>query len=124
MENKGYTEKDWKLYKSRIAGWQENYMDRLCKEYIELLSSETDASERFWKLDRRIREDKKKTGVIVQNSRNEMIFNILSLISEGAITEADLDGFSDELRERVGALVNMSKNMEQDFTDEMNKSIE
>ena len=26
MERKIYTEKDWKLFRSRISGWQEAYM--------------------------------------------------------------------------------------------------
>lgn len=33
------SKRDWKLYREKIAQWQENYMDRLNKEYIELLSS-------------------------------------------------------------------------------------
>ena len=27
---------DWKLYREKIAGWQENYMARLNKEYMDL----------------------------------------------------------------------------------------
>lgn len=38
MNQFGYPESDWKLYKSKIADWQEGYMEKLCKEYIELLS--------------------------------------------------------------------------------------
>lgn len=37
MQERGFTEKDWKLFRSKIADWQEAYMDRLNKEYIELL---------------------------------------------------------------------------------------
>lgn len=29
---------DWKLYRQKIAGWQEAYIERLNKEYIDLLS--------------------------------------------------------------------------------------
>ena len=25
---------DWKLFRAKIANWQENYMDKLNKEYI------------------------------------------------------------------------------------------
>ena len=35
MQERGITEKDWKLFKSKIADWQEAYMGRLNKEYIE-----------------------------------------------------------------------------------------
>ena len=38
MNQFGYPESDWKLYKSKIADWQEGYMEKLCKEDIELLS--------------------------------------------------------------------------------------
>jgi hypothetical protein len=30
---------DWKLFRERLPEWQEHYMERLTKEYIELLSS-------------------------------------------------------------------------------------
>ena len=39
MNQFGYPESDWKLYKSKVADWQEGYMAKLCKEYIALLSS-------------------------------------------------------------------------------------
>ena len=34
---------DWKLFRERISGWQEAYMERLTREYIELLSSDEPA---------------------------------------------------------------------------------
>ena len=40
MNQFGFPESDWKLYKSKIADWQEGYMEKLCKEYIALLSSD------------------------------------------------------------------------------------
>lgn len=53
------SERDWKLFRKKLPGWQEAYMERLCKEYIELLSSESKASERFWKLEKRLTDDRK-----------------------------------------------------------------
>ena len=91
MERMGFTEKDWKLFRSRVPGWQEAYMDRLNKEYIELLSGEGNASEKFWALEERINKDKKNKGVILRKSRSQMLSNILSLIEEGAIGYEDLD---------------------------------
>lgn len=58
-----FSEKDWKLFRSKIADWQEAYMEKLNGEYIELLSGEGDASEKFWTLEKRIRQDKKDCGV-------------------------------------------------------------
>ena len=66
-------------------------MDRLNKEYIELLSGEGNASDKFWALEERINKDKKDKGVILEMSRSQMLSNILSLIEEGAIGYEDLD---------------------------------
>ena len=104
MNQFGFSENDWKLYKSKIADWQEGYMEKLCKEYIDLLSSDRLSSDRFWELENRIREDKRATGVVVNNSRSNMISNILDLLHEGAITLDDLNDFSEELRERIKSI--------------------
>ncbi len=40
MSEYGFTKKDWSLFREKIADWQETYMDKLNKEYIELLSGE------------------------------------------------------------------------------------
>lgn len=101
MEIQEFTEKDWKLFRSKIVGWQEAYMDRLNKEYIELLSTDDNPSEKFWKLEERINQDKKKKGVILEKRRSRLIYNICNLINEGAITMEDLEEFSDILKERV-----------------------
>ena len=52
-----FSEKDWKLFRKKISGWQEAYMEKLNREYIALLNEEGDASDKFWKLEKRIRED-------------------------------------------------------------------
>lgn len=60
------SKKDWKLFREKIAGWQENYMEHLNKEYMALLSLEDKkASEKFWELEKRIKKDKKQPGVIL-----------------------------------------------------------
>lgn len=101
MQEREFTEKDWKLFRNKRADWQEAYMDRLNKEYIELLSKDANPSEKFWSLNKRIKEDKKKTGVQLEMSRSNLIYNILSLINEGAISFKDLEEFSDQLKETV-----------------------
>lgn len=101
MQERGFTERDWKLFRNKIVDWQEAYMDRLNKEYIELLSEDADPSEKYWRLEKRIKEDRKKASVRVEMSRSSLIYNIISLINEGAISCADLEEFSDELKETV-----------------------
>ena len=101
LQERGFTEKDWKLFRSKIADWQEAYMDRLNKEYILLLSEDGNPSDKFWSLDKRIMEDKKKIGVRAEMSRSNLIYNIISLMNEGVIRMEDLQEFSDQLKETV-----------------------
>lgn len=96
-----FSEKDWKLFRSKIARWQEAYMDKLNKEYIEILSGEGDPSDKFWKLEKRIKEDKRDCGVQCEMSRSNQFYIIMSLLNEGAITLEDLDDFSDDLKDTI-----------------------
>ena len=86
--NQHFTEADWKLFRKKIAVWQEAYMEKLVREYMDLLSEDGSA------------------GVVVDMRRSMMIQNILQLLGEGATTLDDLDGFSEELREAVGFIWN------------------
>ena len=105
MQEQRFTEKDWKLFRSKIADWQESYMNRLNREYIAILSEDASPSDKFWKLDKRIKEDKKNAGVQLRMSRTNLIYNIISLLNEGAISFGDLEDFSDGLKETVGAFL-------------------
>lgn len=88
--------------KKRLPGWQEAFMASRIEEYVKLLSNESKlASDRFWQLDKMIREDRKKTGVIAEMSCSDKDLILLNLLREGAITESDLEGFSEELIEAV-----------------------
>lgn len=76
-------------------------MEKLLNEYMTVINDKKLPSERFWELHDRLKEDSTKTGVIARNARSSMIHNILNLLQEGAITDEDLEGFSDDLIERV-----------------------
>lgn len=105
-----FSEKDWKLFRSKIADWQEAYIDKLNKEYIEILSGAEDAAYKFWTLEKRIRKDKKDCGVQCEMSRSNLLYTIMSLLKEGAITLQDIDDFSDELKDTVKYFVGSSNN--------------
>ena len=96
-----FSEKDWKLFRKKLPQWQEAYMERLCKEYVSLLTSNEKASERFWQLEKRIKKDRRKTGVVADMRRSVMIDNMVDLIIEGAITLEDLNDFSNDVKEAV-----------------------
>ena len=92
---------DWKLFRERIGGWQEAHMEKLNKEYVELLTGDKPASEKFWALEERIRADKKTPGVQLWLEKAETDWNLVTLMRNGVITAADLEGFSEELKEYV-----------------------
>ena len=78
MQELGFTEADWKLFRKRLPDWQERYMEK------------------------KIKNDKRKTGVLAEGiSRSNMKFLMMDLINEGAITPEDLDGFSEDFRDQL-----------------------
>ena len=93
------------IFRNKIAMWQESYINKLNKECIELLSGDEFALEKFWKLEERIRRDRKHPGVVIQMRKSEMIYDIAILIREGVIGIQDLDGFSKELIEYVQVIL-------------------
>ncbi len=97
-----FSEKDWKLFRKKVPGWQEAYMDKLNKEYMEILKEEGNSSDKFWKLEKRIKENKKECGVQCEMSRSNQFYIMLSLLNEGTITMEDLEEFSDNLKDTIG----------------------
>lgn len=102
---------DWKLFQERIAEWQENYMGRLIEEYIKLLKSSGNPSDRFWKLEKRIKRDSKHPGVMIQLEKSEALWDIVTLIRKKVITFKDLDGFSEDLKDSVKELLDRTGGM-------------
>lgn len=104
------SKKDWKLFRERLSDWQENYMKGLVKEYVDFLNDDTKhASEKFWELEKRIKEDKHHPGVIMEMSKSEAIWDIVRLIRLKVITYDDLSEFSDELQQEVKRILEMSR---------------
>ena len=97
---------DWKLYREKVAGWQENFMSRLNNEYIALLSADDKvASDKFWELEKRIKNDRRHPGVIIEMSKSNAVFDIVRLIKLDVITYDDLADFSDDLQQAVKELL-------------------
>ncbi len=97
-------EKDWKLFRKLLPEWQERHMEKLLGEYAAIIAGGGNASTKFWKLEGRLRKDVKHVGVCARMSRSTMVHNLLSLLAEKAIVEADLEGFSDELKQTLSLL--------------------
>lgn len=67
------------------------------------------ASEKFWKLEKRIKEDKRHPGVIMEISKSEAIWDIVRLIRLNVITYDNLSDFGDELKLEVKRILEMSR---------------
>ena len=104
------SKKDWKLFREKLTGWQENYMEGLVKEYVNFLNDDKKpASEKFWELEKRIKEDKRHSGVIMEMSKSEVIWDIIRLIRLKVIVYDDLSAFSEELRQEVKRILEMNR---------------
>ena len=99
------TKNDWKLFRERIGEWQGRHMEKLCGEYAQILALEKSGPERFWELEKRIRQDKKSPGVQLELVKDQMPYNIVALIREGTIDDKDLEGFSEGLKEMVDRIM-------------------
>ena len=98
---------DWKLFRERLPGWQEKYMERLVDDYAHYLQSDEKASTKFWEMEKRIKQDKRKPGVLLSLEKKNVDFDLMRLMKDGAIEEKDLEGFSQELIDRVIELCNV-----------------
>lgn len=101
---------DWELFQEKLSGWQEKYMEGLVKGYANFLNDDKKpASEKFWELEKRIKEDKRHPGVIMEVNKSEVIWDIVRLIRLKVITYDDLSDFSDELQLEVKRILEMSR---------------
>lgn len=72
---------------------------------MELLSSNMRGSEKFWALEERIKEDRKKAGVRLFLVKSDMIHHLVMLAGEGAINLDDLSDFSKDIQNTVKVFV-------------------
>lgn len=95
------TTQDWHLFRSKIASWQEAYMERLNREYMDILTGEGNPSDKFWQLEKRISNDKQHRGVVIRLRKQDLAYDLAALINDGVITLADIEEFSEGLKEIV-----------------------
>ena len=98
---------DWKLYCERVSDWQEHYMEQLTREYVELLTSLGNASSHFWELEKRIKQDKKRPGVLIELRKSTALWDIAYFVREKVITINDLEGFSADLIDAVKLILSL-----------------
>lgn len=91
------SKQDWKLFQEKVPVWQEKYMDRLVREYVDFLKSDKPASSKFWEIEKKIKKDKKNPGVQMELRKSETVWDIVMMLRDEVITRDDLEGFSAEL---------------------------
>ena len=99
------SKRDWKLYREKIGEWQEHYMEKLVKEYVDYLCSDLPASTKFWEIEKRIKRDRKTPGVCIGLTKSDMFWDIAELINDKVILVDDLQEFSDDLKEAVALIL-------------------
>ena len=80
------------------------YIEKLNHQYIDLLNGDGLASDKFWGLNRRIREDRKSLGVQMELRKTDLPYTLVNLLHEKIITEDDLKEFSNVLQDAVKQL--------------------
>lgn len=95
------TKEDWKTFREKIGPWQESYINRLNQEYRKILDGSGSASDKFWHLYERIKDDSRRPGVQLNLKKGDVAFDLARLLKDEVITEKDLYSFSDDLREHV-----------------------
>ena len=78
--------------------------DKLNHQYIDLLNGDGLASDKFWELNRRIREDRKSLDVQMELRKPDLPYTLVNLLHEKIITEDDLNQFSNVLQDSVKQL--------------------
>ena len=85
-------------------------MEGLVKTYADFLNDDKKpASEKFWELEKRIKEDKHHPVVIMELKKSEVIWDIVRLMKLKVITYDNLSDFSDELQNEVKRILEMSR---------------
>ena len=87
---------DWKLYCERVSDWQEHIWNNLTKSMSTYLHPRGNASDHFWELQKRIKQDKKHPGVLIELRKSTAIWDIAYFVRDQVITLDDLEGFSED----------------------------
>jgi hypothetical protein len=96
-------ESDWKTFKKRVPEWRERYLMKKNKEIIGILTDRHKTpTEQFWDAKKKM---EKEARVLVDcldgHSRSKMRWYLILMHRHGLIEDADLQEFSDELREDI-----------------------
>ncbi len=96
-------ESDWKKYRKRIEEWRERYLRAKNKEIVNLLIDESETpTDRFWNAKGKMKEEAKiLNDCLGYHSRSKMFQSLFLMYRYGLVEEANLQEFSEELRDQI-----------------------
>ena len=95
-------ESDWKRYSSMVDEMRDRYLEKKNEALVaELKNPAKTPTERFWKTYEKIkREERMLEECLGYHARSKMFMQMAMMIRYGMLKKEDLEGFSDELKER------------------------
>ena len=96
-------ESDWKTFRKMVPELRERYLSRCNPELLAILRDESlTPTEQFWNVEERIgKEVKILRSCLDGHSRSKMVDYMTVMYLQGMLTDDDLQGFTEELRDRV-----------------------
>ena len=96
-------ESDWRTFRDSLVDWRERYLETTTAEIADLLQEDRQSpTERFWNAEKRIKKEAKILRDCLDGySRSKMHTHLMLMYRHGMIDDADLERFSEELRDRV-----------------------
>ena len=100
-------EKDWKVYSKRCGEWRERYLEKKTREIAEFLTGDDKTpTERFWETEKLIKKEARILRKCLDpHSRSKMVDHLMLMAHYGMIRSSDLDGFSEDLQEYIGQVL-------------------
>jgi hypothetical protein len=101
-------ESDWRRFRRSVPEWRERYLQTVNEEIRSCLATSDDRTptEAFWEIKDRVDAEAKILQACLDgHSRSNMSIHLIRMFQHGMIHEADLDGFSHELRDQVLASI-------------------
>jgi len=96
-------ERDWKAYSWMVSGLRERYPKEKNAEIVRILEAEDKSqTERFWDVRDKIEQERIILEACLDPHSRSIMYTHLSLMYRyGMLKDADLENFSEELREQI-----------------------
>ncbi|HDP67112.1 MAG TPA: hypothetical protein ENN20_01275 [Candidatus Marinimicrobia bacterium] len=96
-------ERDWKAYSRMVPELRERYLKEKNAEIVQILEVEDKSqTERFWDAQDKIEQERKILEACLDpHSRSMMHTHLFLMYRSGMLKDADLENFSEELREQI-----------------------